>query len=493
MKILSAEQTKAAEQHTVQQEPIASIDLMERAAGELFDWFQMEFDPSVRVSIFCGPGNNGGDGLALARMLHEAQWQVEVWLCEERGSEDFETNLNRLPEDILRNAAFEFKADELNTDILVDAIFGSGLNRPLEGAYQTLILELNKALGLKVSIDIPSGLFADDNRDNDIPRVFNAQYTLSFQHPKLALMQVPGSELAGQTVVLDIGLDPEFYQEAKSDHYYLEFEDVQVFYRERAKHSCKGSYGHSFHLCGSEDKLGAALIAAEASLRVGTGLVTASLPDSGFAAANARIPELMLESRSAYTALNLSKYQSVLIGPGFGQSKEQEHILKQAIQDYGGAMVFDADALRMLANNPTWLNFLPEGSILTPHFGELKALLGRKDLGLDYMEACKEFAFKYRVYLLVKNSISAIVSPNGKVYYADFGSAALAKGGSGDLLAGLIAGLRAMSYAPFPALVLALYLQGKSAKMAAEASHAHSVLSSDILRFIGLAYSSLEP
>ena len=493
MKILSAEQSRAADQHTIENEPIASIDLMERAVGEVSEWFQQEFEPSVKVAIFCGPGNNGGDGLTLARLLHEEGWSIDVFLCTDNGSADFNTNLVRLPSGLNKKSAFDFSSDSYEADIIVDAIFGSGLNRILDGQYHSLILELNKALALKIAIDIPSGLFADDNSKNDLPRIYKADYTLTFQHPKLALLTVPGTELAGRIVVLDIGLDPQFYQKQNSDYYFLEDQDIRVFYRERAKHAYKGSYGHTFHLCGSEEKMGAAIIAAEASLRAGVGLVTSSIPKSGYTAFNSRLPEAMLEDRTSFKNQSLGRFQSLLIGPGLGSGKESVHLLKQCIQDYGGPIVLDADALRIIAENRTWLSFLPEGVILTPHFGELKALLGRKNLGLDYLDASIEFARKHRLYMVVKNSISALISPSGKVYFSDFGDPALAKGGSGDLLAGLIAGFRAMSYAPFPAMALACFVQGRAARMAAEASHAHSVLSSDILKYIGLAYSQLEP
>lgn len=493
MKILSAEQGRAADQYTIKNEPIASIDLMERAVERVYEWFLEQFESSVKVSIFCGPGNNGGDGLALARLLHTAAWEVEVFLAQKEGSSDFNTNLQRLPKEIPLHEALEFNSDGFETDIIVDALFGSGLNRTLEGPYHNLISELNKALALKVAIDIPSGLFADDNSSNDLPRIFKADYTLSFQHPKLALLVLPGAELAGETVVLDIGLSQDFYEEQESPYFYLETEDLKLFYRDRSKHSYKGTYGHVFHLCGSEDKMGAALIAAEASLRAGAGLLTCSIPQSGFNAFNSRLPEAMLEDRTQFNNQNLSRYQAILIGPGLGLGGPSAALLKQCIQDYGGPLVIDADALRILADSKTWLSFMPEGSILTPHIGELKALLGRKELGLDYLEASADFARKYRVYLLVKNSISALISPSGKIYFSDFGHPSLAKGGSGDLLAGLIAGFRAMSYAPFPAMALACYVQGEAARMAAEAGHAHSVLSSDVLRFIGLAYSNLEP
>lgn len=491
MKILSVAQTRKADRYTIDNEPIASIDLMERAARSIADWFRSNFKEKQRVAIFSGPGNNGGDGLALARLLHSEAFEVEVFLASESGSEDFKHNLVRLPAEIKKFQAFSFQAEACPYTIVVDALFGSGLSRALEGDYLNLVRALNACRALKVSVDIPSGLFADPNKQLSSEGVFRAHYSLSFQHPKLAMLCEPGLAFCGETIILDIGLASSFYAEQKSDYYYLESEDIKELYRPRAKHSYKGTYGHLLSISGSVDKMGAALIAAEAALRSGLGLLTASIPKEGFTGFNSSLPEAMLQDRKWFNAQELARFNAILIGPGLGLEPESERLLKQSIQEYGGALVLDADALRLLADNPTWLAFLPTGTILTPHLGELKALLDRKELGFDYIETTKDLARKHQVYVLIKNSISALVSPNGKVFFADFGSPALAKGGSGDLLAGCIASLRAQAYTPMAAVCLALFLQGRAAKLAASKSHVQAVLSRDVCAEIGSAYSDL--
>jgi len=493
MKILSTSQTQAADRYTIEHEPISSLDLMERAAQALLSWFIQNIDPSSPIVFLSGKGNNGGDGLALARLLKTHGYSdLMVFLIDRNGSPDFEANLNHLQSDIYQEALDEqLKPGFFSEDtVWVDALFGSGLNRVLEGRYVDWIQALNKLSGLKVSIDLPSGLMGDAIAQADLSRVFKADYTLTFQYPKLALVHPYTAALAGQLEVLDIGLHADYLQSAESSFHWSTVADIKSIIKPRKKHSYKGDYGHAYLLAGSPNTMGAALIAAEACARSGTGLISLNTARETFTACNSRLPELMLQERGSQ-APSLDSYQAVLCGPGLGQDDGVNSLLGDILQNWQGPLVLDADALNLIAKNPSYLQWANENWILTPHPGEFKRLLGLDQLGPDQLDIGIEYCRKHRLNLLLKGSISVLIEANGNCTFYDYGSSALAKGGSGDLLAGLLCGLLAQDYSIKQAVNLGMVLQGKAAQLAEkELGTAHAVLSSDILQQIGKAYAS---
>jgi len=492
MKVLSIPQTQAADQYTIEHEPISSIDLMERAALAVFNWCLANIDRDIPVLVFCGKGNNGGDGLAIARLLFNAGYNTQLGYWSEEGSADHNYNWQRLPKEIKRinlNEDWDWQQD-LNQGLIIDALFGSGLNRPLEGKYRQLIEVLNASKALKVAVDIPSGLFGDRIMDLAADQVFRADYTLSFQYPKYSLLHPYTAHLAGQTEVLDIGLDASFIEKAETAIYYVSAVEIKDFLRPRNRHSYKGHYGKAWFLAGSPETMGAALIAAESALRCGLGLLKINVPAQSFNAFNSRLPEAMLEPRTLNRQQSWTEYQSVLVGPGLGKGEEAQQILKQVLKNYGGPLVLDADALNLLALNPQWYSELGRNSILTPHPGEFKRLLGLESLGPDQLDLAQDFCKQHQIYLLLKGTISVLVSPEGRMHFYDFGHPALAKGGSGDLLAGAIAAFLAQGYSILESVSLAQYAQGNAAKLAAlKMGHPQAVLGSDIVKQLGAAFA----
>ena len=495
MKILSAQQSKEIDQYTIDQQNISSLNLMERTAYTIFNYLEDNFTESQGFHIFCGMGNNGGDGVVLARFLHQNNYPTRLSVVKHRelGTVDFEASLKSLPDDI----PIEFiEEPSLSLEIkkgyiLVDAILGNGLNRSLSGLIAAVVDNLQLASNFKIAIDIPNGLFADDNIKKDLKRVKAVELSLCIQWPKRSLLNALPAPLIGNYVSLDIGLSMQFISEVDSDSYLLTKEDIVEIYRPRTKFSYKGSYGHLLQLAGSLNTMGAAHISSEAAMRSGCGLVTALVPDSAFSAFNIRQPELMLYSQDTEMHKLKGDFSAFLAGPGLSTSKSSGQYLKNLIQAATGPMVLDADALNILAENATWLRFLSPGTVLCPHPGEMKRLLNRKKLEHNYLELVATFAQKYQINILLKDAISVLVTNEGKFIYADFATPALAKAGSGDCLSGIIGSLLAQFYTPKAAVCLALYLHGTAAKIAAEEFSNESVTASDVSLKIGAAFTSI--
>jgi NAD(P)H-hydrate epimerase len=448
--------------------------------------------------IICGLGNNGGDGLALARLLIKQNLPVEVVLVGAdigKASADNAKNYARLKEagvpisHVKQIGDYALPPEDY---VLADALLGAGLNRPLEGLIAQVVEKLNQAPHHKVAIDIPTGLFADENVKNDLKKVFKVQHTFTLQHPKLALLNAFTAPLAGEVEILDIGLSQDFYKTAPCKDFFVEAFEPNAFYRPRTKFSYKNTYGHAYLVAATEGTGGAALLAAKAALRSGCGLLTLNAPSFLERSLNQTLPEAMFISREKSIYWPDFTFNAVAVGPGLGQGKSEKELLKQVIQNAQQPLVLDADALNILAAEKTWLNFLPQQTVLTPHVGEFKRLIGVKSLEENYPEQLRSFAEKHRIYVLLKDTISILASPAGQLFYSDFGSPALATAGSGDTLTGVILGLLAQKYPVYQAVILGVYLHGKAAKMAAKASAEESVLASDIANNLGKAFSALQ-
>lgn len=469
---------------------------MERAAKCATEKL-VELFPESHYAIFCGKGNNGGDGLVMSRLLAEKGFAVQTVIVEhkDQGSDDFEENLTALQAGKAEIHHFK-EGEELNglvtpRAVIVDAILGSGLDRPLKGFIAEVVEALNRLPFTKVSVDIPTGLFADDNSENQLNKVFKAHHTLTFQHPKRSFLHAKTAPYAGQFHVLDIGLKADFYQQAESQEYFVEAWEVAGFYQPRSKFSYKGSYGHAYLVAGQNDKAGAALLSAEAAMRCGCGLLTANIPEAARVALNTRLPEAMVHLRGEESELLDQGYSAIGCGPGLGTADAAAKLLKKLIQNAGQPMVLDADALNILSENKTWLPFLKPLTILTPHPGEAKRLLGVKELGWDYPQLMREFSKKYGVIVVLKDAITSVFAPDGKVFYTDFASPALATAGSGDVLTGIILGLLAQGYPALHATLLGVYLHGTAGKRAAEHGSEEGTLASDLIRALPAVFQHL--
>lgn len=499
-KIFSSEQVRRADAYTIQNEPILSIDLMERAAAACVEWMEtFQNMGNKHVFVLCGPGNNGGDGLAVSRMLAEKKVKVSVFIPDDevKKSEDFSVNLQRLRECSVKIQSYE--SSDLNqlseNSIIVDALFGSGLSKPLEGIYKELVLQINNSKCITISIDIPSGLFADKPADAAKDSIVKADYTLSFQFPKLAFLFAENEYFVGNWQVLPIGLHTGFIQDEQCRNYMIDFEDVKSILKSRSRFSHKGTFGHALLIGGSKGKIGASVLMGKACLRSGAGLVTVHLPGCGYSIIQTAGPEVMVsvdESENECSQIpRLDPFSAIAAGPGLGTGKNTASMLKHLIQEAKVPLLLDADALNILSDNPTWLAFLPKNSVLTPHPGEFARVAGKTTNSFDRLEVLRSFCIKYSLNIVLKGAYTVTCSPLGNCYFNSTGNPGMATGGSGDVLTGIIAGLLAQGYNATEACILGVHLHGLAGDLAAEETGYEALVAGDIIEHLGNAFVKL--
>jgi len=499
-KIFSSDQVRKADAYTILNEPVSSIDLMERAASACVEWMNNSCDTSNKsILIFCGPGNNGGDGLAMARLFHEQHVPVLAFIPDEsvKKSQDFEVNVRRAGEcgaDIRKYDSFnpEILAEDT---IIIDALFGSGLSKPLEGDYKAMVEYINKSSCIKIAIDIPSGLFADRPIDQAKNSVVKADYTLSFQFPKLSFLFPENEYSTGDWQVLPIGLHPEFIMSEPCRNYLVEFADVKGILKPRSRFSHKGTFGHTLLVGGSKGKIGASVLMGKSCLHSGAGLVTVHLPGCGYQVIQTAVPEIMVsvdrDENECSQLPHLDPYSAIAAGPGLGTGKSAVAMLKLLIQQVHVPLLLDADALNILSDNPTWLAFLPKGTVLTPHPGEFARLAGKTSDSFDRLEILRSFCIKYSLNVVLKGAFTVICSPIGNCYFNPTGNPGMATGGSGDVLTGLIIGLLSQGYNPTEACILGVYIHGLAGDIAAEQTGYEALVAGDITANLGNAFKEL--
>ncbi len=502
MKVLSVEQIREADTYTIEHEPIPSIELMERAAKQCYNWISRHSDKDKLFQIVCGTGNNGGDGLVIARLLCKADYQVEVFMIHyaDKLSADCEANLKRCEEiEAIKvhhiREEKEIPAFDSNA-ILIDAMFGSGLSRLATGMAGVCIDEINKANTIVISIDTPSGLFADQTTDYKRGAIVEADYTLSFQFPKYAFLLPENDRFVGDWHILPIGLHPDFVNGTQTQNYFMIGEDIRPMIKPRAKHSHKGTYGHALLIAGSHGKMGAAILASKGCLRTGVGLLTAHIPSKGYEIMQTASAETMISidpSSDCFSEIpKLNSYNAIGIGPGLGTDESSAHALKNLIQNSHIPLVIDADALNILSENTTWLAFLPEGSVLTPHPKEFERLAGKWLDDFEKIQMQRNFSIKYGVHVVLKGAHTSISSPDGNIYFNSTGNPGMATAGSGDVLTGMILSLMAQNYSPLQSAVLGAYLHGLAGDLAADDRGVQALIAGDIIDCIGEAFQFLE-
>jgi ADP-dependent NAD(P)H-hydrate dehydratase / NAD(P)H-hydrate epimerase len=501
MKILNVADIRQADAYTISNEPIASVDLMERAAHACLEWILPRYSTSVQVSVLCGPGNNGGDGLALARMLNGNGYSVEVFVLDNgsQQSDDFTINWQKLISLPGIKVNTITGSDQMHafgeSDLIIDAIFGSGLTRPVEGFVAEIIRQVNSSPSQIISIDVPSGLFADRSSDPKQSAIVQADFTLSFELPKLAFLIPENNLFTGEWLILPIGLHPEFINQAETKNHFLTTQEVSAIIRPRGTFSHKGTFGHALLIAGSAGKMGAAVLAARAILRSGAGLVTAHIPSDYKLLMPVAAPECMTSfdaSPGSFTTCpDLFPYNAVAAGPGIGTDELTAKALKLLIQEARTPLVLDADALNILSENKTWLAFLPAKSILTPHPKEFERLAGKYSDGFERIEAARNFAVKFTVYLILKGRYTAICCPDGQCYFNSTGNAGMATGGSGDVLTGILTGLLARGYSPGEASILGVHLHGLAGDLAARERGQETMIAGDITEKLAQAFMEM--
>lgn len=506
MHILTAAQIRAADAHTIANEPIASVDLMERAATACTNWITETmlpgFPAGAEIHLVCGMGNNGGDGLVIARQLALAGQAVAVSIARfaANGSPDFATNLERLQRTNVRIEWLTEDAPQPNLEnaaLVIDALFGTGLTRPISGWLAKLTKAINQRGLPVVAIDLPSGLFSESNANNTLETVVRATHTLTFEVPRLAFFYAENSAFCGHWHVLPIGLDQAFIASCDTDYHFSVEADVRPLVKSRPRFGHKGTFGHALLLVGARGTLGAGIMAARACLRAGAGLLTCCVPGHGLEVFQSTVPEAMALADEAadWLALvpkRLDKFTAIGMGPGIGTRKETGNALKLLIQSVRVPLVLDADALNLLAENKTWLSFLPPGTILTPHPGEFARLAGTTESGEASIVQLRAFCQRYNVYVVLKGAHTAVCSPTGKVQFNSTGNPGMATGGSGDVLTGILVGLLAQGYSAIEACKLGVYLHGLAGDLAAAELSMQGMIATDIIRYLPQACRQLQ-
>lgn len=493
MKIFRAEQIRAIDAYTIQHEPVSSVDLMERAALACFKALEGRLIKNETILVLCGMGNNGGDGLALTRLLNQNGFKALAYLIRhsDKASKDNQINHERLKSSYPKNIQEINNADELgklpkeHVTTIVDALLGTGLNKAPEGLLAQTIDFINTCTSATVySIDMPSGLYGDATSAQNTHMV-KANCVLTFQFPKLGLLMAENAEYAKAFDVLDIGLHPDAIAQQSTSFHYIGIDLISALLKHRTKFSHKGSHGHGLLLAGSRGKSGAALIAARACMKSGAGLLTVHSTKATLNALLQHLPEAMSNADSNPEYISEThhpeKYEAIAFGPGVGMHEDTQRVLKKILQYSTGALLIDADGLNILSENKTWLNFLPPNVILTPHVKEFDRLTGNHSSDFERLDAARQFAARYRCILVLKSAHTAIAMPDGTVFFNSTGNPGLAKAGSGDGLTGILLGLLCRSYTPAQAALIGVYLHGLAADSCAKKMSMESLLISDVI------------
>lgn len=500
MKIFSKAQIYEGDKITIQKQNISSADLMERAGLAIFNWIDSRMQGApVPIHVFCGIGNNGGDGLVVARHLVNHGYHVKTYIVDfsEKRSKDFLINYERLKQytkdwPVSIKSKDDFPEIGLN-DIVVDAIFGVGLNRPIASWIVALFAHLKASKALTISIDIPSGLFTD-KLSEDESQVLHANLILSFQTPKLVFFLPDTAKYIEQWEVLDIGIDPEYIQATETEAYVIGKHEVLQWYKPRTKFSHKGLFGHVLLIGGSYGKIGAVQLAARAALTSGSGLVTAYVPECGYLPFQTAFPEAMILTDTNETHITdirfTTDFSAIGIGMGLGVAQETIVAFEAFLKTNTKPLVIDADGLNILALQPKLLEHLVKDSILTPHPKELERLIGAWDDDFDKLTKAKAFAEKHQIVFVIKGANTTTVY-NDKLYINVTGNPGLATAGTGDVLTGIITGLLGQGYNPLQAACFGVYLHGKSADVVVEQLGYQSMIASDVINGIGAAYIEL--
>lgn len=501
MKILSCTQQKEADAYTIEHQSILSINLIEKAASELAYKISHRWNNSRRFVIFAGPGNNGCDALAVARMLFLKNYQVEVvfFNINRQPSQENLTNIQRLQECGCANyteVTTEFNPPVLGkNDIVIDGLFGSGLNRPLEGGFASVVKYINASEATVVAIDIPSGLMGEDNTMNIRQNIIKADVTYTIQFPKLAFFFAENEEFVGEWEVVNIGISPEYSEQAVTKYFLTEENDVRDLLKPRKKFAHKGNFGHALLIAGSYGMGGASVLAAKSCLRTGVGLLSIHAPICNHMLLQMSVPEAMVlddvHELFFAEAEDLDNFQAVGIGPGLGQDAATARAVIDQVSNCYLPMVLDADALNIFSTHRNYLTRIPRGSILTPHVKEFERLVGRCSNSYERLTKAKELAAYLQCYIVLKGAWTAIVTPEGNFHINTTGNPGMATAGSGDVLTGILTSLLAQGLSSEDACKLGVLLHGKAGDIAAKKYGEISMTSSDIIEALPEALKSL--
>jgi len=496
--LLVSSQIREADAYTIAHEPIASIDLMERASKAFVGWFVNHFPDKLQsISVYCGTGNNGGDGLAIARMLKDHSYQkidVKIAFFSSRLSDDFNTNLDRLfPSG---TNIFEIKPNEElpeeNSSIIIDALLGTGLNKPLEGDFKRLVNYLNNLHKTVVAVDVPTGFLSEGVTDPEAS-VLKSDLVITFQQPKINFLLPESSPYIHCWEAVNIRLNEQFIKSLDSPYQLIEEKDIRKRLKPRHRFSNKGTYGHSLVIAGADETMGAALLSASACAYAGSGLTTACIPRSGLVALNSYHPEIMaiVRNKDEEPEIEWEKFSTVAIGPGIGKDKDTLALLVKLLQTYQKPVVMDADALNLLSIHFGLWRYVPKGSIITPHMKEFDRLFGEHTNWWQRLQTGIDMAQEHGIYIVLKNDYTITITPQGKLYFNSTSNAAMASGGMGDVLTGIIAALLAQKYSPEDACIIGNYIHGKAGDELALPNRMHVVLPGRLITQLPITIAKL--
>lgn len=497
MKVFSAAQLRAWDAATIEEQEIISLELMERAAARVFEWINRHILVTDKIYIFCGKGNNGGDGLAVARMLINAGKQVHVFVLEtgKEGSSDFQANLHRLHSITTaitfcqNQEAFPYIEHEA---LVVDAIFGSGLNKPVEGLALMMIHHIRSFQNIRIAIDLPSGMYADSVSDEHA--VLPATHTLSFQTQKLSFLLDENAGLTGKVHILDIGLSQKFSDISATAIETIDEELISVIVKPRNPAGHKGNFGHAGIVAGKQGMIGAAILSARGCLASGAGKTSMIIPEQGFPIMQTAVPEALcvLSGEEIFDkAIHADIYTSIGLGPGLGIQSKTTEAIKRLLDFRKKNLVIDADGLNNL-NAKDLRKATLENSVITPHPKEFDALFGQQQHTLERLESAKNFAEKSGICVVLKGHCTAIITPGKKIYFNLNGNDGMAKGGSGDVLTGLITGLLAQGYLIPEAAIVGVYLHGRAGDLAAKKYSRHAMQPTHIIECLAEVWKPYE-
>ncbi|WP_373495198.1 NAD(P)H-hydrate dehydratase [Aquiflexum sp.] len=484
LSIISGKRVSELDKSFIQAKGISSLDLMENAALSFCDWYYGQF-PYIDQSMyfFCGPGNNGGDGLAIARLLSNSVEKITlVYFKEvEDCSKDYQSNFYRLPKKVEKIHIDDFDFAIGNSAIIVDCIFGVGINRPVEGKYKEAIEKLIGIDADKISVDIPSGIPADTVLEGE---AFNADFTITFQFPKLSLLFPEHAEYTGKIEILDIGISNDFLKKFAEQRFFVEEEDIPSLHKQFHNFSHKGDYGKVLLLGGSTGKVGAILLASKAALRTGSGLVSSLIPNEERIILQIAIPVVMVYTFEDFESFN--DFDAIGIGPGWGGNVDIS-FFENLLCSYSKPMVIDADGLNALARNPKLMNSIPKNSILTPHLKEFERLVGACKNHRERIDKAKDFSVQYGIYLVLKGAFTCISCPDGNQYFNSTGNKYIATAGSGDVLTGMITSILGQGYSSLNAAICGVYHHGLAGELASKKLR-RGLIASDIIKKIPETY-----
>ncbi|MCC8088764.1 MAG: NAD(P)H-hydrate dehydratase [Rikenellaceae bacterium] len=487
MKILTGNNIREADFYTMRNEPVSSLDLMERASQRIADYISDKFPKRTEFVIFAGKGNNGGDGLVVARILSLKRYKCRIITLFDRTecSEEYQSNYRILPEEI---AVEKFTGDNIlnRHAVVIDAILGTGVKRIVSTPVKEAVEFINRRQNTVISIDMPSGMTTEfGNKDR---AVVKSDITLTLQFPKLSLLLPEGGDNAGEMVVLPIGLDREFMEKSDTVYNFVTAKNVAPMDKKRRTFSNKGIYGHALLICGKKGMMGAAVLSTSSALRSGCGLVTIHIPESERNIIQTTNPSAIVScyEGDAFGSLpeKLDKYKTIGIGSGMGTAKRTVEAMRGLLSVYRSPMVLDADALNILSENNDIIPLIPENSILTPHPGELERLIGEWDGDEEKINKVAEFVRKYKIIMVVKGAYTMICPPDGKIYFNSTGNPGMSKGGNGDVLTGLITGYLAKGMEPLQAAIKGVFDHGRAGDDAALAKGVEQMNSEDIVDFL---------